>query len=148
MQWCRPRYLTIFRDSALQPNKVCAKNGFTRQVAFTRRRTFLHHLDLYLCSLLFNNHPPTMSSPAPRRSRPTSVQATPQATRQNVPSSSPLFFHSSPAAPNGNANGTTNGNANMDISSPLKQVSVAGSTPRAPPGGKSRICEKRQLLTW
>ncbi|CAD6568394.1 MAG: hypothetical protein ASARMPRED_001700 [Alectoria sarmentosa] len=76
-----------------------------------------------------------MSSPAPRRSRPASVQATPQATRRNMPSSSPLFFQSSPAAPSGNANG----NANMDISSPLKQVSVAGSTPRAPPRDSSPI---------
>ena len=83
-----------------------------------------------------------MPSPAPRRSRPASVQGTPQAARQNVPSSSPLFFQSSPAAPNGNANG----NAKMEISSPLKQVSVAGSTPRAPPGGKLRTCKRPQLL--
>lgn len=76
-----------------------------------------------------------MSSPAPRRSRPASVQETPQARRQNVPSSSPLFFQSSPAAPNGNANG----NSHVDISSPLKQTSVAGSTPRVPLGGLIKI---------
>ena len=81
-----------------------------------------------------------MSSPAPRRSRPASVQGTPQARRQNIPSSSPLFFQSSPAVPNGNANGS----GNIDISSPLKQASVANSTPRAPPGGTSG---DRQRLT-
>lgn len=83
-----------------------------------------------------------MSSPAPRRSRPASVQGTPQARRQNMPSSSPLFFQSSPAAPNENANG----NSHVDISSPLKQTSVAGSTPRAPPGGKLRFGQRSQLL--
>ena len=83
-----------------------------------------------------------MSSPAPRRSRPASVQATPQARRQNVSSSSPLFFQSSPAAPNGNANG----NGNRGISSPLKQASVGGSTPRAPPGGKFGARQRSQLL--
>ena len=87
-----------------------------------------------------------MSSPAPRRSRPASVQGTPQNTRQNVQSSSPLFYQSSPAAPNGNPNGNGAGNVDMDISSPLKQVSVAGSTPRAPPGGKSKPCKSPQLL--
>ncbi|KAM0803484.1 DNA replication licensing factor mcm4 [Usnea florida] len=80
-----------------------------------------------------------MSSPAPRRSRPASVKGTPQNTRQNVQSSSPLFYQSSPAAPNGNPSGNGIGNVNMDISSPLKQVSVAGSTPRAPPGDSSPI---------
>ena len=70
-----------------------------------------------------------MSSPAPRRSQQAQSQGTSQAARQNIPSSSPLFFRSSPAA-------APNGNANMNISSPLKQPSIAGSTPRAPPGGK------------
>ena len=108
----------------------------------------------------------TMSSPASRRSQrnsasvtpahstrsnrtahPHGSQATPRASRQpNIPSSSPLFFNSSPShgivAAEG-ANGTNginglNGGGGIDVSSPLRQMSVADITPRGraqAPGG-------------
>ncbi|KAL2058979.1 hypothetical protein ABVK25_000271 [Lepraria finkii] len=76
-----------------------------------------------------------MSSPANRRSQQAQPQGTPQVARQNVTSSSPLFFRSSPAA----TPSAPIDNANMDISSPLKQASIAGSTHRAPPGDSSPI---------
>ena len=57
------------------------------------------------------------------------LQATPRASRQNVALSSPLFFRSSPA------NGVADANMNdgMNISSPLRKTSIAGSTPRGRP---------------
>ena len=69
-----------------------------------------------------------MSSPASRRSQQAQSQATPRAARQNVPSSSPLFFRSSPVA-------APNGVDNRNVSSPLKQASVAEDTPRPVTGG-------------
>ncbi|KAL9116820.1 MAG: hypothetical protein Q9187_006649, partial [Circinaria calcarea] len=69
------------------------------------------------------------------------LQATPRVGRQDVPSSSPLFFRSSPV----NGAGAVNGNDGMDISSPLRQVSILGEnelTPRArlqPPNDSSPI---------
>lgn len=63
-------------------------------------------------------------------------QETPRASRQPVLSSSPLFFHSSPV--NGPAGANVTGNGRMDISSPLRQTSLADSTPRQrlqAPGG-------------
>ena len=83
-----------------------------------------------------------MSSPAQRRaSSRAQSNGTPQPVRQNVASSSPLFFGSSQnGTPRGSANGAPNGNPNppaMEMSSPLKQASLAGSTPRGrAPGGK------------
>ncbi|KAL8826345.1 MAG: hypothetical protein Q9191_003859 [Dirinaria sp. TL-2023a] len=79
-----------------------------------------------------------VNSPA-RSAQQNHSQATPRALRSNnVASSSPLFFDSSPVngAPTANgarnfngATGATNANG-MDISSPLRQMSVADSTPR------------------
>ncbi|MCJ1450824.1 hypothetical protein MMC28_001158 [Mycoblastus sanguinarius] len=60
-----------------------------------------------------------MSSPASRRSQQVQTQGTPQAARQNVPTSSPVFYRSSPAAPNG--------------------ASEAATTTRQPPGDSSPI---------
>jgi len=85
------------------------------------------------------------SSPAAQE-EPNQSQRTPRASQQNVASSSPLFFRSSPV--NGAAN--MNGNDAMQISSPLKQVSIAGSTPRGrvqPPGGTSPMQSLSQVLT-
>lgn len=61
---------------------------------------------------------------------------TPRASRQTLASSSPLFFRSSPS----NAGTRAIANDRMDVSSPLGQTSIAGSTPRGrlqPPGGTS-----------
>ncbi|KAL8715975.1 MAG: hypothetical protein Q9220_000642 [cf. Caloplaca sp. 1 TL-2023] len=89
-----------------------------------------------------------MSSPASRRSQRKSASATPsrsarntqqassspaaaaQSPRQPPPQSSPLFFQSSPV--NGNEP-RTNGQSNLNVSSPLRQVSTSNSTPRARP---------------
>lgn len=65
-------------------------------------------------------------------------QGTPRVSRQNVPSSSPLFFRSSPV----NGDATAHGADRMDISSPLRQASGAednDGTPRGrpqPPDGE------------
>lgn len=79
-------------------------------------------------------------------------QETPRASRQPVLSSSPLFFRSSPVNETGGANGTRN--ERMDISSPLRQTSLANSTPRQQlqaPGGISMVfpynfCNLLQLI--
>ncbi len=55
-------------------------------------------------------------------------QATPRASRPPVLSSSPLFFQSSPIR--GPAGGNAAENGRMDISSPLRQTSLAEATPR------------------
>lgn len=57
-------------------------------------------------------------------------QATPQAPRQNIASSSPLFFRSSPS--NASQTGQPGPSGQMEISSPLKQVSNAGDEDRTP----------------
>ncbi|MCJ1309593.1 hypothetical protein MMC25_003253 [Agyrium rufum] len=62
---------------------------------------------------------PTGPAPTSRTNGFLDPQATPRASQRNVPTSSPLFFNSSPA--NGQTAG--NGNHRMDISSPVRQAS-------------------------
>ena len=71
---------------------------------------------------------------------------TPRASRQTLASSSPLFFRSSPA------NGATGiiANDGMDISSPLRDTSLADSTPRGrlePPGGILDSCSSKLSIS-
>ncbi|KAL8683508.1 MAG: hypothetical protein Q9186_000548 [Xanthomendoza sp. 1 TL-2023] len=98
-----------------------------------------------------------MSSPASRRSKRKSASATPIRSPRNAqqpsndsasaviqspqqpPQSSPLFYHSSPA--NGEVSRANRFN-DINVSSPLRQGSTAGSTPRAraqPVGDSSPI---------
>lgn len=94
-----------------------------------------------------------MSSPAHRRaSSQAQSNGTPQPVRQNVASSSPLFFGSSQnGTPRVSANAARNGASNhdsMELSSPLKQASMAGSTPRGRvPGGKQNMSGASLALT-
>lgn len=94
-----------------------------------------------------------MSSPAHRRaSSQAHPNGTPQPVRQHVASSSPLFYGSSQnGTPHRTANGGPNGAINgfpSETSSPLKQASMAGSTPRGrAPGGKFESPDSELLLT-
>lgn len=99
----------------------------------------------------FDHGSAIMSTPQSQRSQRSqrntpsrrSQDATPRQSRPAPPqSSSPLFYQSSPAARGGLANGTgqeSGPNGIHDISSPLRQMSVADSTPRGRPavGGDS-----------
>lgn len=87
----------------------------------------------------------SQQAPSPARSaHQNGSQATPRASRQNnIAASSPLIYHSSPlngSQPTAGAD-EANGASRMNISSPLRQMSVADNTPRgrvqAPGGMKS-----------
>jgi len=90
---------------------------------------------------------PRHSQQAPssaRSAQQTGSHATPRASRQNnIAASSPLLYHSSPLNGAQLTAGAdeANGASRMNISSPLRQTSVADSTPRgrvpAPGGMKS-----------
>ena len=85
------------------------------------------------------------SSPAPNQEQQTAdasqhlaqEQRSTPVPRTNIASSSPLFFRSSPA----NGRAPVNSNGAMDISSPLRQVSIADSdtTPRGRVGPTGRF---------
>ena len=64
------------------------------------------------------------------------TQATPRASRQGVPSSSPLFFRSSPVVGRTVPSGATDA---MDLSSPLKHASTAIDGDRTPRGPSRAI---------
>ncbi|MCJ1369576.1 hypothetical protein MMC20_000788 [Loxospora ochrophaea] len=71
------------------------------------------------------------NSPAPAMAQ-SSPHATPRASRQNIASSSPLFFRSSPSNSNNIPAGSNNGL--MGLSSPLRQASSLGDHENTPQG--------------